>query len=235
MLLPAFFIGPRGLPVARDLIACGTGSRQVKGSVVWAVAPLRLEQLANERGRIGVRIHGVRQSESLRGFGRQPPKEVHGREQRGADLVLVVTRERTPELVYRPRIGPLLEEAAGMPRVDRGIERVGVPLERAQQESLHVAVDRRLGGEELAAPELLRRPHGVVPEVARQLLERLLRRWRPGAGGAGLAASRRESRPSLSTRIRMPRRTTSSISASPDSRSNSSSPTIEKSTSTPSS
>src|SRR5829696_3950296 len=106
MLLPAFFIGPRGSP--RDLIARGTGSRQVKGSVVWAVAPLRLEQLANERGRIGVRFHGVRQSESLRALGRQPPKEVHRREQGGADLVLVVTRERSPEVVHRPRIGPLL-------------------------------------------------------------------------------------------------------------------------------
>ena len=81
-------------------------------------------------------------------------------------------RVRALERGERARVGPALEVAPFVPRVDRRIHGARVPLEQRDEPRLQVAVEALDRGVHLAAPELLRGPERVVPEVARELAER---------------------------------------------------------------
>jgi hypothetical protein len=98
-------------------------------------------------------------------------EEVDRGPQRARDVADVVVRVCTLERGQRSRIPPTLEEAALVPRIGRRVDGTGVPLEQRHEAPLHVPVEARDRGEDLASPELLRRPQRVVPEIARELRE----------------------------------------------------------------
>ena len=81
-------------------------------------------------------------------------------------------RVRALERGERARIGPALEIAPVVPRVDGRIHGARVPLEQRDEPVLQVAVEAPDRGVDLPAAELLRGPQRVVPEVARELAER---------------------------------------------------------------
>src|SRR5438132_8857310 len=99
-----------------------------------------------------------------------PAEEVHGGEQRAPDIGLVIVGVCFAEAGDGAWVGPLIQEAAVVPGVViPAVGGAGVPLAHLAQQPLHGVVAARFADEQLAAPQLLGGPNGVVPEVVDDL------------------------------------------------------------------